>query len=253
MASLLAIAVGVGMALAALVLPRRLLGARIPRTALTAVLGCVVGSASASAFFLLAGPGALPTAPPMDGRQGSGSVRMWHVLTPSLTLKEDAAPTGQASLPVGTRLPALAPEWLNGPPPDLAPGRHGVVVVDVWDDNCPVCRATAPGLVQTHRTYKDRGVTFVSLTPNPKEAALEFVRSCGITWPCQCATPDETLIALAALSRRGNMGTVFSTLYVVRADGTISWSDQRARVRHEDVKTLIHNLQQAIDDALKGT
>jgi peroxiredoxin len=127
-----------------------------------------------------------------------------------------------------------------------------VVVVDVWEGTCPVCHTAAPGLVQTQRKYKDRGVTFVSLTANPRSDAETFVRAYGITWPCQFATPDETLAALGTLGRKGNSGTVFSTLYVVRADRTIAWSDRQARMRHEDTEALIRELQQALDDALRG-
>jgi hypothetical protein len=46
---------------------------------------------------------------------------------------------------------------------------------------------------------------------------------------------------------------VYSTLYVVGKDGTITWSDKRARVQHEDVKDLLQRLQRAIDDALSGS
>lgn len=79
------------------------------------------------------------------------------------------------------------------------------------------------------------------------EAFLEYH---GVTWPCQFGTPDETLNALAALGRNGDTGVVYSVLYVVRPDGTIRWSDRRARWRHEDADGIIRELQKALDDAL---
>lgn len=146
----------------------------------------------------------------------------------------------------GTELPPLP----AGAEPARAAGE--VVVVDVWAGWCPFCRAEAPGLLRTYERYEDRGVRFVSLTPDPGPEAEQFVQEFGLPWPCVYSAPAETLAALGALNRFGDHCEVAPTLYVVGRDGRVAWSDQGARYRHEDPATAVRQLQRAIDEALRA-
>lgn len=109
----------------------------------------------------------------------------------------------------------------------------------------------AADLVEVHRKYKARGVTFVSLTPNSREIAQQFIEHFEATWPCMFDTPNETLVALGALSSHSGSFMVFPTLDVIGRDGKVRWSDQRARWYHGNRAILFRNLQRAIDEALK--
>jgi hypothetical protein len=40
------------------------------------------------------------------------------------------------------------------------------------------------------------------------------------------------------------------TLYLVKADGTVVWSDDSARYRHQDATTFTANLKRALDTYL---
>ncbi len=93
----------------------------------------------------------------------------------------------------------------------------------------------------------------MSVTPDPRAAAEEFLRQSGITWPCLYAAPEETLRALHVLNGNGVRTTESTpTLYLVRADGTVVWNDGRARSYHKSVDRAIEELEQAIDNALKA-
>lgn len=79
----------------------------------------------------------------------------------------------------------------------------------------------APGLVQTYRHYKDRGVAFVGLTAEgeselPKIKA--FLKEEGIPWP-------NGYGAGATLEALGVEG--FPTIYVVTRNGNILWDSMR--------------------------
>jgi peroxiredoxin len=111
-----------------------------------------------------------------------------------------------------------------------------------------VCPQEAPGLVETYRLYKERGVTFVSITPDAREEAEQFVRRFGVEWPCFYDTPRSTLKALGAIAPLSQR--VAPTVYVLRRDGTVEWDDHAARYSHQDLGRSIQALQQAIDHAL---
>jgi thiol-disulfide isomerase/thioredoxin len=64
--------------------------------------------------------------------------------------------------------------------------RGKVVVVDVWANFCPPCKAEFPHFVEMARRYAGRGVVFLSVSVDDAEdhaAALKFLKSRGATFP----------------------------------------------------------------------
>jgi hypothetical protein len=108
----------------------------------------------------------------------------------------------------------------------------------------------AARLVETHRNNRDRGVRFISLTADPEDVALRFVRQHGITWPTRFGSRG-LLALLGALPRQGGMPD-FATplLYVVGSDGRVRWSSL-GRYRHRDLDELLAELQAEIELALE--
>jgi peroxiredoxin len=100
----------------------------------------------------------------------------------------------------------------------------------------------------SHRKYEPRGVAVVSITPDARENAEDFVRAFGVERPCIYAAPRETFEALGAFNPSD--GNVMPTLYVVGRDGTVAWHDHAARYRHEEVRVAVEELQRTLDEAL---
>lgn len=137
---------------------------------------------------------------------------------------------------VAPRLEAAG--WLNGPPPAADEMSSKLVVVDAFDDFCPMCRLGAPVMVAAYERFGDR-VTFISLTTNAEPTAREFAEVTGIRWP----------IGYEAKSAVHGLGAGAPTVFLVSRDGRILWNDNRTRYRH-NIEELQGTLEDAIERAL---
>src|SRR5205807_5634377 len=132
-----------------------------------------------------------------------------------------------------------------GRPPDPATGpretRPRATLVDIWALWCPGCRETAPGLVELHEKYKDRGVAFVSISNMPREGVEAFVKHFGVTWPSAYEVPHETIARWGAFNREIKLRgyEVKLIFYVLGADGRVRWNDHYDRVLHKNRSSLI--------------
>ncbi|HET6882312.1 MAG TPA: redoxin domain-containing protein [Pirellulales bacterium] len=107
--------------------------------------------------------------------------------------------------------------WLNGSGGlNLAPG-GGLTVIDVWNEECPVCHEAAPALVRLFEKYQPRGVRFLGLTVRKKAEARAFVSIHGIAWPNGYGAAE--------------LGKAAPQVFVVHGD-RIVWHDDRLRYRH---------------------
>lgn len=65
----------------------------------------------------------------------------------------------------------------------LSSFRGRYVVLDFWASWCPDCRKDVPALVELHKKYAARGVTFVSVSFDTDAARWQkFVADNGMTW-----------------------------------------------------------------------
>lgn len=156
---------------------------------------------------------------------------------------------GTPPLRPGERLPQLnAQGWINGPAP--TPDGPGVrlLVVDVWGMWCPMCAASAPGLVKLYEKYAGQGVAFVSLTNMGQPPIEAYVKRHSIPWPNGYGMTPGAIAVLGAAS--GIPGTpeqeLAPTLYLVGPDGRVRWVDGRGRYRHVETEVWLRDLDTAI-------
>ena len=181
---------------------------------------------------------------------------------------ESVLPAGSyASVPLasGHLFPRIEGSgWVNGPPSDPGHGSATLTVVDVWADWCPVCRQTAPLLVEAHQHFAGAGVAFMSLTSLGRSDVESFVNAYAIPWPCGYgATPEE--IALLGVYSTERMSRFYHpgldnyhvgheitpTLFVVGPNGHILWNDRQARPRHlKDAAGVLQELTEQVEHAL---
>ncbi|MCI0709336.1 MAG: TlpA family protein disulfide reductase [Chloroflexi bacterium] len=61
---------------------------------------------------------------------------------------------------------------------------EAVVVINVWQSNCPPCHEEAPMLVRVSEEYRDKGVMFVGINAkDPDYVAVDYIAQYGITYP----------------------------------------------------------------------
>jgi len=102
----------------------------------------------------------------------------------------DDSPDEPAEAASGPKAPEIqAAYWLNTEPLTLADLRGKIVVLEFWATWCPPCRTTIPHLSKLYKTYKGRGVVFISLTDEPQETVEPFVRKMNMPYPIGGGSP----------------------------------------------------------------
>lgn len=182
---------------------------------------------------------------------------------PESVLPTDRFP--QAPLAKGELLPDFeSGGWVNGEPKQPGEGAVILTVVDVWADWCPVCRQTAPGLVEAHRRFAEDGVAFVSLTSLDRNKVESFAREYSIPWPCGYGASAESFAQLGVysterMSRLYHPGLpnfhtsheITPTLFLIGKDGRVVWNDDQARPRHlKDAGGVLRELTEQIERQL---
>lgn len=99
----------------------------------------------------------------------------------------------------------------------LAPGqqissaqdRGQVVVVNIWGSWCGPCRGESPALEQVAQASAARGVRFLGVdVRDDRDAAADFVRSRGVTYPSIFDPPGRSLLVLSGYPRNAVPSTI---------------------------------------------
>jgi thiol-disulfide isomerase/thioredoxin len=94
---------------------------------------------------------------------------------------------------------------------DDLPGQ--VVVLNVWGSWCGPCREEMPALQTVHEQMQPQGVTLLGIdVRDDRDAARDFMRDRGITYPSIYDNPGRSLLALRGFPRN----TVPSTIVLDR-------------------------------------
>jgi cytochrome c biogenesis protein CcmG/thiol:disulfide interchange protein DsbE len=98
---------------------------------------------------------------------------------------------------IGREAPSFALAQFDGQPFALADHRGKVVVLNVWSSWCiPACYNEAPALEAAWQRYRDRGVVFVGVNYQDREAAArEFLARFHLTFPNGPDTGSRVSIA----------------------------------------------------------
>jgi thiol-disulfide isomerase/thioredoxin len=125
------------------------------------------------------------------------------------------APNGQTRItyPEAQRRP-LAPVvgdslLTPGQQVSSAQDKGQVVVVNIWGSWCGPCRGESPALEQVAQASAARGVQFLGVdVRDDRDAAADFVRSRGVTYPSIYDPPGRSLLVLSGYPRNAVPSTI---------------------------------------------
>ncbi|MDQ2706463.1 MAG: TlpA family protein disulfide reductase [Actinomycetota bacterium] len=84
-----------------------------------------------------------------------------------------------------------------------------VVVLNIWGSWCGPCWAETPDLEQTYQATKAAGVTLLGIdVRDDRDAAADFVRNHGVTYPSIFDPPGRALFALHGFPRNTVPATI---------------------------------------------
>ena len=123
---------------------------------------------------------------------GAGMFSGWQAKAPAVA-KADADPALFAA-----KIPDL-----KGQNQDLAQWRGKVLVLNFWATWCPPCREEIPQFVKVQDKYRDRGVVFVGVAIDKKDAVETYIKEVGINYPILLGDLDAMELSRKAGNRAG--------------------------------------------------
>ncbi|MCU0866253.1 MAG: redoxin domain-containing protein [Planctomycetes bacterium] len=121
------------------------------------------------------------------------------------------------TLEVGAEAPPIAAaEWLNwqGEAPTLASCKGRVVMLEFWGTWCGPCVRAMPAIQKLHDRYRDRGLTVLAISYEPKATMEPFLKQNAYTMPVG-SDPEKKTIAPYAIRS-------WPTTVIIDKDGKIA-------------------------------
>ncbi len=141
-------------------------------------------------------------------------------------------PVGLAA--VGTRRPDFRLPDLDGVMREAAEWDGKVLVVNFWATWCPPCRREIPDFMALQTQYGERGVQFVGIAVDERDAVVEFVQTLGVNYP----TLVGDMAALELGRRFGNTLGALPYTAVVDREGTLVFA-KRGELNRQQAEAVI--------------
>ncbi len=129
------------------------------------------------------------------------------------------------SLPDTDGLPRTADEW-NGK----------VLVVNFWADNCLPCRREIPAFIHIQRDLAERGVQFVGIAINERDAVRTFASEMGIEFNYPILTGESDAIEVAR--SYGNEIGILPYTVVIDSAGIVAQA-QFGEVQADELQAML--------------
>lgn len=123
---------------------------------------------------------------------GAGIFSGWQTRTPEL------ADPGAGQALLSAKIPDL-----KGQNQDLAQWRGKVMVVNFWATWCAPCREEIPQFVKVQDKYRDRGLIFIGVALDKKDAVEAYIKEVGINYPVLLGDFDLIELSRKAGNRSG--------------------------------------------------
>ena len=152
------------------------------------------------------------------GLAATGGFLTWRLLFGPPSESSAALTAGPVALAaIGSRRPDFRLPDLDGVMREAAEWDGKVLVVNFWATWCAPCRREMPGFVTLQEQYGERGLQFVGIAMDERDAIAKFVKAIGVNYP----TLVGDMAALELTRRYGNrLGTLPYTVIVDR-QGTL--------------------------------
>ncbi len=127
---------------------------------------------------------------------GAGLFASWRAQTPA-----SLSPAQAES--VAERLYIWTLPDLQGNNQPLAQWRGKVLIVNFWATWCPPCREEIPQFIKVQEKYRTRGLVFVGVAVDKKDAVRAYADEIGINYPVLLGGLDAIELTRKAGNRAG--------------------------------------------------
>jgi len=117
----------------------------------------------------------------------------------------------------GTQRPAFALPDLDGNQRSITEWDGDIIVLNFWATWCKPCRAEIPLFVELQQRFRDRGVQFVGVAIDQRQAAAQFAKDFEMNYPSFHGIEN----AMDVQSMYGNDAGTLPYTVVIDRNGTV--------------------------------
>ncbi|VAW98915.1 hypothetical protein MNBD_GAMMA23-2145 [hydrothermal vent metagenome] len=126
---------------------------------------------------------------------------------------------------------------LEGKPRSASEWDGKVVILNFWATWCPPCRREMPAFVKFQTAYESKGVTFIGIALDEKDAVVDFTDPLGMNYPILIAEQEGIQLA----QDYGNRLNILPFTVIIDRKGNITQRLSR-EVHYEDIEKAIKPL-----------